>query len=94
MVDELAKGHRIIWYIPGIVQLALSGTHSGQSATILDQITPAISAGRLVVWAEATPKGIARLVRLKPLLRGLFETITIEPLSTCRGVVAGARRDR
>ncbi len=81
VVDELAKGHRMIWYIPDIVQLALSGTHSGQSATMLDQIMPAISAGRLVVWAEATPKGIARLVRLKPLLRGLFETVAIEPLS-------------
>jgi ATP-dependent Clp protease ATP-binding subunit ClpC len=80
VVDELAKGSRIIWYIPDIVQLALSGTHSGQSATMLDQIMPAISAGRLVVWAEATPKGVARLVRLKPMLRGLFETLTIEPL--------------
>src|SRR5271169_6078613 len=81
VIDELAKGYRMIWYIPDIVQLALSGTHSGQSATMLEQTMPAIGAGRLVVWAEATPKGIARLVRLKPLLRGLFETITLEPLS-------------
>ena len=81
VVDELAKGRRMIWYIPDIVQLALSGTHSGQSATMLDQIMPAISAGRLVVWAEATPKGIARLVRINPSLRGLFETVAIEPLS-------------
>ncbi len=81
VVEELSKGHRLIWYIPDIVQLALSGTHSGQSATMLDQIIPAIAAGRLIVWAEATPKGTARLVRIKPSLRGLFETVTIEPLS-------------
>ncbi len=81
VVEELGKGRRLIWYIPDIVQLALSGTHSGQSATMLDQIIPAIAAGRLVVWAEATPKGTARLVRIKPSLRGLFETVTIEPLS-------------
>jgi ATP-dependent Clp protease ATP-binding subunit ClpC len=81
VVEELSKGHQIIWYIPDIVQLALSGTHSGQSATMLDQIIPAIGAGRLVVWAEASPKGIARLVRIKPSLRGLFETVTLEPLS-------------
>jgi ATP-dependent Clp protease ATP-binding subunit ClpC len=80
VVEELAKGRRTIWYIPDIVQLALSGTHSGQSATMLDQILPAITAGRLVVWAEATPKGVARLVRLKPSLRGIFETVTLEPL--------------
>jgi ATP-dependent Clp protease ATP-binding subunit ClpC len=81
VVEELSKGRRLIWYIPDIVQLALSGTHSGQSATMLDQIIPAIASGRLVVWAEATPKGTARLVRIKPSLRGLFETVTIEPLS-------------
>jgi ATP-dependent Clp protease ATP-binding subunit ClpC len=80
VVEELAKGRRMIWYIPDIVQLGLSGTHSGQSATMLDQILPAITAGRLVVWAEATAKGVARLVRLKPSLRGLFETVTLEPL--------------
>ncbi len=81
VVDELAKARRTIWYIPDIVQLAMSGTHSGQSATILDQIIPAISAGRLVVWAEASPKGMARLLRINPSLRGLFETVTIEPMS-------------
>lgn len=81
IVEELAKDSRIIWYIPDIMQFALSGTHSGQSATMLDQITPAITAGRLVVWAEATPKGAARLVRLKPALRGLFETVTLDALS-------------
>ena len=80
VVDELAKARRTIWYIPDIVQLAMSGTHSGQSATILDQIIPAISAGRLVVWAEASPKGMARLLRINPSLRGLFETVTIEPM--------------
>jgi ATP-dependent Clp protease ATP-binding subunit ClpC len=81
VLDELAKARRTIWYIPDIVQLAMSGTHSGQSASILDQIIPAISAGRLVVWAEASPKGMARLLRINPSLRGLFETVTIEPMS-------------
>ena len=81
VIDELAKGRKTIWYIPDIVQLALSGTHSGQSATILDQIIPAIANGRLVIWAEASAKGIARLLRINPSLRGLFETVTIEPMS-------------
>ena len=81
VVDELAKGHKLIWYIPDIVQVAMSGRHSGQSATMLDQIMPAIAAGRLIVWCEATAKGTARLVQLKPSLRGLFETVTLEPLS-------------
>ena len=80
VVDELTRGYKMIWYIPDIVQVAMSGRHQGQSATMLDQIVPAVAAGRLVVWGEATPKGIARLMQIKPSLRGLFETITIEPL--------------
>jgi ATP-dependent Clp protease ATP-binding subunit ClpC len=95
LVEELGKRHRVVWYIPDIVQVAMSGRHLGQSATMLDQIIPAIAAGRLVIWAEATPKGTARLVQLKPSLRGLFETVTIDPLSPqetlalARDVIAG-----
>jgi ATP-dependent Clp protease ATP-binding subunit ClpC len=81
VIDELAAGHKLIWYIPDVVQVAMSGRHSGQSATMLDQIVPAIAAGRLVVWCEATPKGTAQLVHLKPSMRGLFETVTLEALS-------------
>jgi ATP-dependent Clp protease ATP-binding subunit ClpC len=82
VIEELGKSYRTIWYIPDLLQLALSGTHSGQSASMLDQIVPAIAAGRLIVWAEATPKGTARIVRLKPSLRGLFETVDLQPLSS------------
>jgi ATP-dependent Clp protease ATP-binding subunit ClpC len=81
VVEELATGHKVIWYIPDIVQFATSGRHHGQTATMLDQIVPAIASGRLIVWCEASAKGTARLVQLKPALRGLFETITLEPLS-------------
>jgi ATP-dependent Clp protease ATP-binding subunit ClpC len=81
VIEELANGHKLIWYIPDILQMATSGRHHGQSASILDQIIPAIAAGRLIVWCEASAKGTARLVQLKPSLRGLFETVTLEPLS-------------
>jgi ATP-dependent Clp protease ATP-binding subunit ClpC len=80
VVEELATGHKLIWYIPDIVQFATSGRHHGQSATMLDQIVPAIASGRLIVWCEASAKGTARLVQLRPTLRGLFETITLESL--------------
>ncbi len=81
VIEELANGHKLIWYIPDILQMATSGRHHGQSASILDQIVPAIASGRLIVWCEASAKGTARLVQLKPSLRGLFETVTLEPLS-------------
>ena len=42
-IDELAASKKLIWYIPDILQVALSGTHQGQAASILDQILPAMA---------------------------------------------------
>lgn len=81
VVDELSAARKLIWYIPDIVQLARSGRHQGQSASILEQIFPAIAAGRLVVWCEASPAAAARLLQLQPSLRGLLEILLLEPLS-------------
>ena len=80
-VEELAASKKLIWYIPDMLQLARSGTHQGQAASILDQILPAVSAGRLIVWTEATPTGTARLVQPRPTLRGLLEVVRLEPQS-------------
>jgi ATP-dependent Clp protease ATP-binding subunit ClpC len=81
VIAELSDAHHMIWYVPDIVQLAMSGRHQGQSATMLDQIIPAISSGRLIVWCEASSRGAARLMQLNPSLRGLFETVTLEPMA-------------
>jgi len=79
-IEELAASKKIIWYIPDILQVALSGTHQGQAASILDQILPAVSAGRLVVWTEASAAGTSRLMRLRPALRATFEIARLEPM--------------
>lgn len=80
LIDELPVSKKVVWYIPDILQIAMSGTHQGQSASILEQILPAISSGRLVVWTETSPAGLARLVRLRAGLRGTFEVAAIEPM--------------
>ena len=80
-VEELSASKKLIWYIPDILQIALSGTHQGQAASILEQILPAVSSGRLIVWTEASPAGATRLLRLRPQLRNMFELIRFEPLS-------------
>jgi ATP-dependent Clp protease ATP-binding subunit ClpC len=79
-IEELAVSKKLIWYIPDILQIALSGTHHGQAASILDQILPAISAGRLIIWTEASPASTARLLRLRPVLRGILDVIRLEPM--------------
>lgn len=80
-VEELAVSKKVIWYIPDILQIALSGTHQGQAASILEQILPAIAAGRLIVWGEALPDSTTRLLRRHPALRSHFEAVRLEPLS-------------
>ena len=80
-VEELSAAKKLIWYIPDILQIALSGTHQGQAASVLEQILPAISAGRLIVWTEASAAGATRLLRMRPQLRNVFEVIRFEPLS-------------
>jgi ATP-dependent Clp protease ATP-binding subunit ClpC len=80
-VEELAASKKLIWYIPDILQLARSGTHQGQAASLLDQILPAVSSGRLIVWTEATAAGTARLVQSRPMLRGVLEVVRLEPQS-------------
>ena len=79
VLDELHVSKKIVWYIPDILQMALSGTHQGQAASLLDQILPAVTAGRMVVWTEASPAGTTRLLRLRPVLRGAVELVRMEP---------------
>jgi ATP-dependent Clp protease ATP-binding subunit ClpC len=79
-VEELSASKKLIWYIPDILQIAMSGTHQGQAASILDQILPAISTGRLIVWTETSASGASRLLRLRPALRSIFEMARLEPM--------------
>lgn len=79
-IEELHVEKKMIWYVPDLLTLALSGTHQGQSASMLDQILPAITAGRLIVWTEAPPSALARLLQLRPALRRIVEVVRLEPM--------------
>jgi ATP-dependent Clp protease ATP-binding subunit ClpC len=80
MVGELTADKRAIWYVPDILQVAVSGTHHGQTASILDQVLPAITSGRLIIISEATPTKLTQLLQLRPNLKGVFEGARIAPL--------------
>lgn len=80
-ISEVAVAKKLIWYIPDLLQVALSGTHQGQAASILDQVLPAVTAGRLIIWTECSAAGMARLLRLSPGLRSAFEVVRLEPMS-------------
>lgn len=81
LVAELDTRKRVAWYVMDLLQLAESGTHRGQSASILDQILPAVAAGRLVILGEMTPAGLSRLLQLRPSARSLLEVCRMHPMA-------------
>lgn len=79
-LEELTATKKLIWVVPDLMQLANSGTHQGQAASILDQILPAISSGRVVVWTEASSAAATRLLRLRPALKSTFEVLRLDAM--------------
>ena len=78
-VAELLVGKKVAWCIGDLQQLARSGTHSGQSASVLDQMWPAIAGGRLLILAEADPDGASRTLQMRPALRAHLEVVRLFP---------------
>ena len=81
LTTELAVEKRVLWYVPDFLQLAASGTHTGTTATLLDQMLPAIASGRVVVLSEATPAGLTTLLQRRPAIRSALELVRLPPLS-------------
>lgn len=82
LIEELAVSKRVVWYVPDLLQIVFSGTHSGQSASIFDQLLPDLSAGRLVMLSECTGGGLTRAQQHRPQLRNTFDIVRLRPLST------------
>jgi ATP-dependent Clp protease ATP-binding subunit ClpC len=80
IVDALHARRKIVWYVRDIGQFANSGRHQGQSASILDQVLPAITAGNLIIVGESSQAAATRLFQARPSLRSLMEVLTLEPM--------------
>ncbi len=78
---ELAADKRVLWHAPDFLQLATSGMHQGQTASILDQVLPAIAAGRLVLLSEITPAALTRVLQQRPAVRTALELLRLRPLT-------------
>jgi ATP-dependent Clp protease ATP-binding subunit ClpC len=77
---ELAIEKRIIWYVPDFMQLASSGTHIAQTATLLDQVLPAIAAGRIAIISETTGAALTTVLQQRPALRSAVELVRLRAL--------------
>lgn len=91
LTRELATEKRHVWYVPDLLALANSGSHRGHSATILEQVMPALVAGRIVVIGETTPAGATRVLQNRATLRSRIEAVRLEPMDE-REAEALARR--
>jgi ATP-dependent Clp protease ATP-binding subunit ClpC len=81
LMMELAAEKRVLWHAPDFLQLATSGTHSGQTASILDQVLPAVAAGRLVLVSEITPAALTRVVQVRPAVRTALQLVRLRALT-------------
>ncbi len=79
---ELAVEKRAIWYVPDFLQLASSGAHKGQTATIFDQILPAITSGRIVMVSEATSAALTTVLQRVPALHSALELVRLPALNS------------
>ncbi|MGE3246498.1 MAG: AAA family ATPase, partial [Beijerinckiaceae bacterium] len=80
-IEEVSAEKKLIWYVPDLLQLTASGTHQGQSASIFEQMLPAIASGKLILWTETTPAILSRLLQSFPVLRNLLEVLRVEPMT-------------
>ena len=80
IATELAAEKRVLWYVPDLLQLAMSGAHRSQAASILDQIFPAIASGKIIVLSETTSSGLTNILQRKPALRSAVEIVRLRPL--------------
>ena len=78
---ELAADKRVLWHAPDFLHLATSGMHQGQSASMLDQVLPAISTGRVVLLSEITPAALTRLLQQRPAVRTALELLRLRPMT-------------
>lgn len=81
LTTELAAEKRVLWYVPDFVLFASGGRHQFQSASLLDQVLPAITSGKLILLTETTPAGLTTLLQGRPALRGAMEFVRLQPMS-------------
>jgi ATP-dependent Clp protease ATP-binding subunit ClpC len=81
LTTELAVEKRVLWYVPDFLQLFAGGTHTSQSASLLDQVLPAIVAGRIVVVSETTAAALTSMLQGRPALRSAVELVRLRPLT-------------
>ena len=75
--QELSSDKRVIWYVPDFLHIVTSGTHSGQAASILDQVLPAVLSGHLIIVGECTPGVLVKIHQTRAALRNAMDVVRL-----------------
>ncbi|MBX3501209.1 MAG: AAA family ATPase [Alphaproteobacteria bacterium] len=80
MIEALHARRRIVWVVGDMAQMASAGMHRYQTASVLDQILPAIIAGELIVIGESAQTAATHLFQVRPSLRPLIELVPLQAM--------------
>jgi ATP-dependent Clp protease ATP-binding subunit ClpC len=73
---------RAVWLVPQFHELAFAGRHSRNPTSVLDVLLPAFASGEIAVVGETASRSHETLLKTKPSLGNVFETIRVEPLES------------
>src|SRR3954469_1206873 len=79
-IAEHAAGQRVVWVIPNFEESLWAGQHARSPRGLLDALVPFVAAGDLCILAEIEPRAYELLVRERPRVTALFETLRLEPV--------------
>jgi ATP-dependent Clp protease ATP-binding subunit ClpC len=69
LLKAISGKHKVLWLVPDLPDLATAGRHKHSRASVLDQVLPHVTAGRVRLLSALVPSAHERLVRTQPQLR-------------------------
>ncbi len=80
LLATLGAERKVVWYVPDIYEMVAAGSYREKPRGLLDLIMPAIERGELILIGDATPDAFENLLRERPKVKTLFETVRLEPV--------------
>jgi ATP-dependent Clp protease ATP-binding subunit ClpC len=80
-IAERAARQRVVWVIPNFEETFWTGQHQRSPQGLLDALVPFVAAGDLCILGEIEPRAYELLIRKRPRVTELFDSIRLEPLS-------------
>ncbi len=81
VIEELKARKKVLWIIPGLEALALSGTHRFSAVSALDMLLPYMETGEIRVAAEMSAAAYESLSLAKPRISSCITVERINALS-------------